>query len=270
VFLAMNYRHAFHAGNFADLFKHAVLLRIIGDLQASKAPLTVVDSHAGAGIYDLAGDAARRTGEGAAALRLMADAAAPDIFSPLKAAIVRLNGGRPGSLYPGSPWLSAQALRPQDRAVACEMRPDDAQSLKAALRGFRGAEALRGDGWRLAVQRMPAAQAKALLLIDPPFEAGDDGASAARLVGEALARNHRATMTVWAPIKDLAGFDALCADIEDAAAGSPVIVAQARLRPPDDPMRLNGCAMIVVNPTADLNHAAREAAAWISTRLGDG
>jgi 23S rRNA (adenine2030-N6)-methyltransferase len=266
----MNYRHAFHAGNFADLFKHALLLAVLAELQASKGALTVVDSHAGAGTYDLAGEAARRTGESAAARRMMDERAIPAVFAPLAAAVVRLNGGRRGSLYPGSPWLIAQALRPQDRMLACELRADDAAALKAALAGRGGVETLVGDGWRLAAQRAPAAPARLLVLIDPPFEAGDDGAQAAALIGRILGRNPAAVAAVWAPIKDLAGFDALCGEIEDAAGERPVLIAEARLRAPDDPLRLNGCAMIIVNPTRGLGAQAREAAAWIAATFGDG
>jgi 23S rRNA (adenine2030-N6)-methyltransferase len=265
----VNYRHAFHAGNFADLFKHALLLAAMAELQASKSPLTVIDTHAGAGVYDLAGEAARRTGEGAAAARLMDDADAPAAFAPLKAMVARLNGGRPGTLYPGSPWLIAKALRRQDLGIACELRADDAAALQAALAGSGGLETRLGDGWRLAAASAPAAPARLLVLVDPPFEASDDGAQAARLTGRLLARNGGATVAVWAPIKDLAGFDALCVEIEDAAGGRPVLIAQARLRRPDDPLRLNGCAMIVANPTPGLAATAREAAGWIAARLGE-
>jgi 23S rRNA (adenine2030-N6)-methyltransferase len=265
----LNYRHAFHAGNFADVFKHALLLAMLADLRRAAAPLTVIDTHAGAGVYDLKGEAALRTGEGAAALRLREDPAAPAVFAPLKAAMAKLDGSGLARLYPGSPWLIGQALRPRDRGVACELRPDDAAALKAALKGQRALEIRVGDGWRLGVQAAPAAPAPLLVLVDPPFEASDDGAQAARLTAQILARNRSAVVAVWAPIKDLASFDALCGELEDAAGDRPVLMAQARLRPPDDPMRLNGCAMIVVNPAPGLDAAAREAAAWIAKTFGD-
>jgi 23S rRNA (adenine2030-N6)-methyltransferase len=265
----MNYRHAFHAGNFADLFKHVLLLAALEALQDSSAALGVIDTHAGAGVYDLSGEAARRTGEGGAASRLMDEADAPAVFAPLKAAVASLNGGRRGSLYPGSPWLIARALRPRDRAVACELRADDAAALRQALAGRRGIETLVGDGWRLAAQKAGALPAGLLVLIDPPFEAPDDGAQAAQLTARLLARNPAAVVAVWAPIKDLAGFDALCVALEDAAGERPVLIAQARLRAPVDPMRLNGCAMIIVNPAHGLARIAREAADWIAARFGD-
>jgi 23S rRNA (adenine2030-N6)-methyltransferase len=265
----LNYRHAFHAGNFADLFKHALLLAMLADLRRVGEPFTVIDTHAGAGVYDLKGEAALRTGEGAAALRLREDTAAPAVFGPLKAAMAKLDGAGPARLYPGSPSLIAKALRPRDRGVACELRPDDAAALKAALKGERVLEIRVGDGWRLGVEAAPAAPAPLLVLVDPPFEASDDGARAARLTAQILARNSSAVIAVWAPIKDLASFDSLSGEIEDAAGDRPVLIAQARLRPPDDPMRLNGCAMIIVNPAPALDVAAREAAGWIAKTFGD-
>lgn len=264
----MNYRHVFHAGNFADLLKHAVLLDILAKVTAVREPLTVIDTHAGAGVYDLGSDPAQRTGEGAAAGVLMADPAAPAAFEPLKAAIGRLNetGHRH---YPGSPLLIAHALRARDQLIACETRREDFEFLREALRGPAGAFALREDGWDVARLRTPRSPAPALVLIDPPYEAADDPQHAAEAVGQVLGRNVRAVVAVWAPIKDLASFDALLASLEDAARGLPILLAETRLRPPDDPLRLNGCAMIVVNPTPDLEDRAREAAEWIAGAFGD-
>jgi 23S rRNA (adenine2030-N6)-methyltransferase len=265
----MNYRHVFHAGNFADLFKHAVLLDLLAALRAEPGAFTAIDTHAGAGVYDLEGEAARRTGEGRAAYRLAAQADAPAVFSPLVAAIGELNDGPDLRLYPGSPWLIGRALRAHDRGVACEARPDDAALLRAALARFRRVEVLAGDGWRLAERTAPGV-GRLLVLIDPPFEAPDDGARAAALTARILSRNAAASVAVWAPIKDLAGFDALSGDIEDAASGRPVLVQEVRLRPLDDPLRLNGCAMIIANPPPGLDSRARGAAEWIERTLGGG
>ena len=265
----MNYRHAFHAGNFADLFKHAVLLELLGKVAVASGPLTVIDTHAGAGAYDLGSDAARRTGEGSAASALMADQTAPAVFDPLKAAVRRLNetGERH---YPGSPLLIAQALRARDQLIACETGREDYEFLREVLRSPAGAFALREDGWEVARLRTPRSPTSVLVLIDPPYESADDPRRAAQALGQVLGRNARAVVAVWAPLKDLASFDALLSDLEDAARGLPMLVAEARLRPLDDPLRLNGCAMIVANPTADLESRAREAADWIAQAFGSG
>jgi 23S rRNA (adenine2030-N6)-methyltransferase len=264
----MNYRHAYHAGNFADLLKHAVLTALLAEMRLDARPLTVIDTHAGAGVYDLAGEAASKTGEGADAQVLMDDAQAPPAFAGLKANVKALNRGG-GRLYPGSPELIASALRPGDQLLACEMRPDDFRLLERTLASRPGALALREDGWEAAARRTPRPPARVLVLIDPPYEAGDDAERAARSVRRVLAQNGAAVIAVWAPIKDLAAFDALLTGLEEAAGRRPILLAEVRLRPLDDPLRLNGCAVVVINPPAGLEGPAGEAAAWIAAALGE-
>src|SRR5436190_3068577 len=123
---SLNYRHAFHAGNFADLVKHAALLAVLARLQAEASPLSVIDTHAGRGLYDLAGPEAVKSGEAEAGIaRLMAATDAPADFDALTAAVRTLNGAGPIRRYPGSPWLIAECLRPGDRYLACELRGDE-------------------------------------------------------------------------------------------------------------------------------------------------
>jgi 23S rRNA (adenine2030-N6)-methyltransferase len=132
-----------------------------------------------------------------------------------------------------------------------------------------GAQAVREDGWEAAARRTPKAPAQVLALIDPPYEAGDDPARVAATARAVLARNSAAVIAVWAPLKDLAGFDALLGALEDAGTPRPMLVAEARLRAPDDPLRLNGCAMAVVNAPAGLEGPAAAAAGWIAAVLGE-
>ena len=264
----MNYRHVYHAGNFADLLKHAVLTALLEAMTGSAVPLTVIDTHAGAGVYDLGSDPALKTGEAAAGIGvLMADEHAPAAFDALKAAVRRMNEGQV-RYYPGSPELVAQALRGRDRLIACETRRDDYEMLSQALRA-PGALAVREDGWEAARRRTPKAPAPVLVLIDPPYEASDDPDRAAEVVRAVLARNAGAVIAVWAPIKDLAGFDALVWVLEESAADRALLLIETRLRPPNDPLRINGCAMIVINSPAGLEAPATTAASWIATTLGE-
>jgi 23S rRNA (adenine2030-N6)-methyltransferase len=266
----MNYRHAFPAGNFADLIKHAILTRLLRDLTAAPAPLTVIDTHAGAGIYDLKGDAAVRTGEGEAGVgRLMTAADTPAVFGDLKAAVRRVN--RPGQVryYPGSPIVVAGLLRPRDRYTGCELRPDDFAALKQSLPRELSASVHRADGWAHAAAVAPPAPASLLVLIDPPYEQGDDYAQAVALLGRLVHVNPRAVVAIWAPVKDLATWDAFLGEVEDTAAGRAFLVAEVRLRPLCDPMRMNGCAIIVVNPSPGLKDGARAAAEWIAATIGE-
>ena len=266
----MNYRHAFHAGNFADVFKHAVLLALMEALQAAVPALQVIDSHAGAGIYDLAGDEARRTGEAAAGIS-KAEVAGdqPPSIAALLGAVLRLNGGKPGTLYPGSPWLIADALRPADRYTGFELRDDDFALLRRSVAAFAGADAVQGDGWQALTLRPPRQGAASLLLIDPPYEGGDDGLRAAALTRRAMMLQLRSCVAIWTPIKDLASFDVLRSEVEDRAGGAPVLCAQLRLRPLTDPMRLNGCAMLIAGAPAGVEARLSQVAAWCARALGE-
>ncbi len=267
----MNYRHHFHAGNFADLLKHAVLLELLADLTRSASPLTVIDTHAGAGVYDLSGDMAVRTGEGAAGIgRLMDEALPPAALARLKAEVARVNGaGQPLRLYPGSPLLTARTMRQRDSLIACEARADDAAALKQALPREAGAQVLKADGWASAVQRTPAPPARLLVLIDPPFEAASDYGQIVATTSRIMARNRSAVIAIWLPIKDLATYDAFLTGLEDAIGAAPALVTETRLRRPLDPMKMNGCAMAVVNPPPGLAAPAAAAADWIARTLGD-
>jgi 23S rRNA (adenine2030-N6)-methyltransferase len=153
----LNYRHAFHAGNFADLVKHAALTLLLGDLAADPGPLTIIDTHAGAGVYDLGEEMARKSGEAAVGVaRLIAAPDAPGAFDALKAAVAELNPGGGLRLYPGSPSLIGRALRKGDRHIACEIRDDDLALLRRTLGRYPGAQALQADGFATATERTPA------------------------------------------------------------------------------------------------------------------
>jgi 23S rRNA (adenine2030-N6)-methyltransferase len=152
----MNYRHAFHAGNFADLLKHAVLLSLLQAMTRDAAPLQVLDTHAGAGVYDLGGEAALKSGEAQAGIiRLMAEPETPPVFDALKAQVRRLNPKGAVRLYPGSPVLAVQTLRKGDAYLGCELRPDDHALLAQTLAKQGLGRALLADGYEEAA-RPPA------------------------------------------------------------------------------------------------------------------
>ncbi|MFN3584335.1 23S rRNA (adenine(2030)-N(6))-methyltransferase RlmJ [Phenylobacterium sp.] len=264
----MNYRHAFHAGNFADLVKHAALLRLLARLTAGGPPLTVIDTHAGRGLYDLAGPEARKSGEAEAGIvRLMAAKAAPEAFRPLIEAVAALNGGGAVRRYPGSPWLIAQALRPGDRYLACELRKEEHDALRSALKGHANAKTLCADGYAAAVERCPP-RGRVLLVIDPPFEKADDYGRIVDTLAAARERNPLVQALIWLPLKDLETFDAFLRDLEDGVDGE-VEIAEARIRPLADPMKMNGCALALVGVpglTTDLEAIC----GWVAQALGEG
>ena len=265
---SLNYRHAFHAGNFADLVKHGAITLIVDRLVALSEPLLVVDSHAGAGFYDLSGEMAAKSGEArAGVLKLMADDAAPEAFRPLKAAVLNANRDGVIRVYPGSPVLIADRLRRDDEYIGAELRPDDFDILSKALASSHGyARAVQNDGFNLV--KLRAADARRLfVLIDPPFEQADDYARILDVLGPVLERPRPATVLVWLPLKDLETFDGFLRGLE-ALEPQSALAVEARLQPLTDPMKLNGCALVILDPPSGLEAPLKAIADWVVQAAG--
>jgi 23S rRNA (adenine2030-N6)-methyltransferase len=205
----MNYRHGFHAGNFADVLKHAVLCRILTHLRRKATPFRVIDTHAGAGRYDLAGPQASRGGEWRSGIgRLRGATLAPDLrdlLAPYLDVVNALNAPSALTVYPGSPLIARAFLRPNDRLVACEIEPESAAALEAALGGDARAKALRVDGWTALSAYVPPRERRGLVLIDPPFEEPHE----LTRLAEGLSAAHRkwpsGIYLAWYPIKNRRG-----------------------------------------------------------------
>lgn len=264
----MNYRHVFHAGNFADLLKHAALTLCLEALGVRPRPLTLIDTHAGAGVYDLGGAEAARSGEAEAGIgRLLADAEPPEAFEILLAAVARINAVvGPARFYPGSPMLIASALRATDRFVACELRPEECAALSDLLSSVDGAEARNADGFAAAGEALASGR-QAFLIIDPPFERGDDYDRVVETCRAVMAKDARAVVLVWLPLKDLETFDRFLRGLEEAEVGEALIV-ECRLRPLDNPMAMNGCALVLINPPPGVREPVEEANRWIVGHCG--
>src|ERR1051325_7801242 len=204
----MNYRHAYHAGNFADVMKHAVLARVLTHLRDKPAAFRVIDTHAGAGVYDLGGLEAGKTLEWRDGIgRVMGadlDAGIRALLAPYLDAVKALNPSNALAVYPGSPALTQSLLRPQDRLIACELEPQAAAALAGHLRGDARAKAVAIDGWTALSAYVPPKERRGLVLIDPPFEQPQE---MSRLT-QGLAAAHRKWPTgcylLWYPIKEAA------------------------------------------------------------------
>jgi 23S rRNA (adenine2030-N6)-methyltransferase len=266
----LNYRHAFHAGNFADLVKHAALLELLARAAADPAPFQIIDTHAGRGVYDLTGEDARRSGEAAAGIgRLVESREPPPEFAPLVAAVRRLNGSRGLVRYPGSPWLATERLRAQDSWLGCELRAAEHAALRKALAERRGVETVCADGFDLAGQRC-SKTGRVLVLVDPPFERADDYARTVATAAAVVRKNPAAQALVWLPLKDLETLDAFLRDLEDAV-GAPILVAETRMRPLTDPLRMNGCALVLIGgDNAGLTPKLETIYRWAAESLGEG
>jgi 23S rRNA (adenine2030-N6)-methyltransferase len=246
----MNYRHAFHAGNFAEVVKHAVLARVIAHLREKQTPFRVIDTHAGAGLTRLTGPEASRTREWRQGIGRVIGAALPSnarvLLAPYLEAIAKFNPNGGLTMYPGSPLLSLAWLREQDRLVACELVPAVATRLKRSLDRDRRAKVVNIDGWTALEAYVPPKERRGLVLIDPPFEAPGEFARLA----EHLVRAHRKWATgiylVWYPIKDLAETERFARLI--ARQGVPKILrAEIRVAAADN-KSLTGSGLLVVNP----------------------
>jgi 23S rRNA (adenine2030-N6)-methyltransferase len=262
----MNYRHSFHAGNFADLVKHALILWLLKQRQG-KGPVTVLDTHAGAGLYDLTGDAVRSREAEAGVERLMAAADRPPLVEALAVEVAALNPGGGVRFYPGSPVLIARALRKGDRYQGFELREEVAALLEEALSAFANAAGTAGDGYE---QALAAARREGgpLVLIDPPFERPDDYLRAADTAAAIVRADPTAVVAIWTPLKDLETFDGFLRRLAEGTK-APTLVCEARLRPLTNPMKMNGCAMVVVNPPAGADAAASEICGWVAGSLGE-
>jgi len=248
----MNYRHAFHAGNFADVFKHTLLIGLLDALRAKPAAFCYVDTHAGRGRYDLAGEEALRTDEAAqGVLRLSGDADLPAPLQRYLQLVRAFDDNSTGELrkYPGSPLLARALLREQDRAILCELQPDEAAVLKLALRGDARCAVHQRDGYAALKALLPPPQKRGLVLIDPPFEAqAGEFELIQRALTDALVRWPNAIHAVWFPIKLRETILPFYRWLHTAAGDGGVLATELLLHPDNSPLRFNGCGVVIVNP----------------------
>lgn len=268
----MNYRHGYHAGNFADVLKHVALCELLRLLTAKDKKLFVLDSHAGAGGYDLGGDQARRTGEARSGIRRLAAApragmpAAVARYLAAVAAYDRKFGTAVEGLrrYPGSPRLVRAALRPGDRFVACELHPAEALALKREFAGDRAVEVRQADGYKVLKALLPPIERRGLVLVDPPFEETDEFERLERAMRQATRRFATGCYALWYPIKD----EAASSFVQALAPYQPLILSLDLGE--GEPGGLSACGLAVINPPWRFDEAMREALPWIAAQLGPG
>ncbi len=270
----MNYRHSFHAGNFADVFKHAILARLLVYLTRKEAPLRFIDTHAGAGRYDLASEAARRSPEWRDGVARLLKARPPAPVAALLAPYLQAIGpfdadGRPAS-YPGSPALAQALLRPQDRIALCEAHPEERERLVAALGRDSRLSIVGTDGYVALNAYIPPKERRGVVLIDPPYEEPDESERVEAALARALAKWPRGTYALWRPIKT---------PLEDArflnaigALGAPGglrLVRDVGAVAPSahSPSPLSRTGLLIVNPPFGLIDEARVLMPWLAQLL---
>jgi len=258
----MNYHHTFHAGNFADVVKHATLARVIAHLKEKPAAFRMIDTHAGLGLYDLTGLQASRTGEWRAGIGLLRaaalDPAARDLLTPYLDAVAAFNPGGGLAVYPGSPVLAQRWLRTQDRLVACELSAQAAEALTVQMRGDVRVKVVAIDGYTALNAYVPPKERRGLVLVDPPFEQPDEF----ERLADALAGAHRKWPTgiylLWYPLKDARATGRFARRL--SGLGIPRILrAELSTVAPSGAAteRLAGAGLIVVNPPWRLHSELR-------------
>lgn len=263
----MNYRHSYHAGNHADVFKHAVQLRMLELMQRKEAPLCYLDSHAGTALYDLQGEAAGKTGEYRDGIgRLWDESELPSLLAQYRDAVARCNPDGELRLYPGSPELAASTLREQDRMIISELHPEDAATLREHFAADPRVAVHQRDGYELPKAFLPVAEKRALWLLDPPYERPDDLARSIAAVQVAVQRMRQTVIAIWYPIKNQRALKDFYRQLEQA--GLPkVLRAELNVRPADNQLGLNGSGLILVNPPWPLWEELESVLPWLADRL---
>jgi 23S rRNA (adenine2030-N6)-methyltransferase len=257
---AMNYRHAYHAGNFADVLKHVVLLALVEALQAKPTPFCYVDTHAGSGSYPLEGFEAKKTGEHLDGIaRLHPAEKLPPLLKRWRDGILKGEGNEQGlKHYPGSPLQVARLLRPGDSAQLCELHTEEAAKLRELFRGNPQVHVHQRDGYEALKALLPPKEKRGLVLIDPPYEAQDaEYKLIEQALKSALLRWPTGVYAVWYPIKLRSQVQPFLRRLQHSGV-KRILRAELLVQPDDSPLRLNGSGMVILNAPWNLDDTLRE------------
>lgn len=272
----MNYRHAFHAGNFADVLKHATLALVIESLKRKDTPFRVIDTHAGIGLYDLTSPEAMRSPEWQGGIaRIHAPGAAPlpdtiaEILAPYLGVVASVNPDADLRYYPGSPVIARALLRWGDGLTLTEHHPADAATLAARFDGDRQTKVIDLDGWLAVKSFLPPKERRGVVLIDPPYEDRDEFAHLGEAVRHGMARFAHGTYLLWYPIKDRAAVANLHR-LLDTTCGRPVLVAELAIAAPKAAHGLMATGLAIINPPWKLAEALAALLPFLVERLAVG
>lgn len=268
----MNYRHAFHAGNFADVVKHIILTRILAYLMRKDAAFRVIDTHAGVGLYDLEGDEAGRTGEWHEGIGRLMAARLPrpvaDLVAPYLEAVNAQNPDGQLRYYSGSPFIARHMLRPKDRLMALELHPADAEALRQNFAGDIQTRVTELDGWAAMGTHLPPKEKRGLVLVDPPFEIRGEFDRMVQALTRAHGRWPGGTYAFWYPIKEPSEVQSYVRALR-ATSIAKILRLELTIRAPSTPPRLHGTGMIVVNPPFVLEEEMRTVLPALAGLLAD-
>jgi 23S rRNA (adenine2030-N6)-methyltransferase len=248
----MNYRHGYHAGNFADVVKHAILARVLTYMKQKPRPFRVIDTHAGAGLYDLAGSEASKTGEWQDGIGRVFNADLPaavaDILAPYLDAVRAVNEDGKLSVYPGSSLIARRIMRSDDVLVANELNTAEFERLKRALGRAKTTTVLNIDAWHAVKSLLPPKERRAVILIDPPFEEKSEFADLAAGLREAMSRFQDGVYAIWYPLKDVAAADRFVSDVVTVRPATEFLDVRFAVCAPFPGLGLTAAGVLILNP----------------------
>lgn len=264
----LSYRHAYHAGNFADVMKHVVLTALLKYMTRKDSPLCYIDTHAGAGGYDLQAEYSRKTLESSFGIEKLRDSKeAPEPVCDYLELVRQFNSGGELTKYPGSPWIAAQLLRPQDRLMLCELHGSDLPPLEQMFRRDRRVHCYAEDSYRFSIGLVPPTERRGLVLIDPSYELSDEFETAVATIGKLYRRFATGTYALWYPILELHRTETLRQQIDDLKIRN-VLHLSLTIADRQSLPGMYGCAVIVVNPPWTLKDTMEVALPYLASKLG--
>jgi len=247
----MNYRHAYHAGNFADVLKHAVLVRIVEYLKKKEKAFRIIDTHAGIGRYDLSSPEARKTGEWQSGVGRLLNAPLPAsaaiLLGDYLAVVREMNTDGALDVYPGSPLIARKLLRRQDRLSAIEKHPQDVERLRELFSADYQVKVMELDGWLALGAHVPPKEKRGLILVDPPFEEEGEFDRLAMSLAKAYRRWPGGVYALWYPVKDRPAVEKFRNVLKQSSIAR-ILDIVLMIRRPASEERLDGSGMIIVNP----------------------
>jgi len=267
-----NYQHQYHAGNFADVFKHSILCLLLEKLLEKPKPFCVIDTHAGRGYYDLKSNAAKKTEEANTGIQRLMQSP-PDsktlqnYYAMIKDYNTHSQSGLPIIHYPGSPLIIAASLRPEDRLLACEQHPETYQALSVATRPQRNIKCFNSDAYQWLNAQLPPLEKRGLILIDPPYEQANEFRQIIRCLKKCYSKFSHGIYAIWYPIKTrypVKQFHNALRTIEC----DNILIAELCLHALNEPNRLNGCGMAFLNPPWQLDEKLRQCLPLLHQSLG--
>ena len=266
----MNYRHAYHAGNHADVLKHAMLARLVEYLAAKDKPFAVLDAHAGIGAYDLLGPEASKTGEWRGGIELMEPPFSDEVetvLRPYRRAVAGLNKGGGLRYYPGSPEIILQGLRANDRVIANELHRQDADTLGKNYVGEGRLQLVVSDAFQAVKQHLPFTERRGLVLIDPPYEAADETFRVAAMLKQGHKRFATGIFMIWYPVTTEA-FVVNLMDLVSETRINNILRAEMRIKNSHEATGLSGSGLLILNPPFTLEGELKVLLPALAQRLG--